>query len=126
MHLVFAARKPDMRGDDGGLKMIAKPDDTNQYVTDVLNLNASLEAVATGDDLHRITGALIQGKEQYFDLVFRRLSLDFRPKDDAILLWMMDIAQARLASLERLRYQKLPQRQRNTALRKSRHTGSWL
>lgn len=126
MRLIFAARNPSVWAGNGGLYMTGrKPDDTNQYATDVLNLNAYLEAVATGDDLQRITRALIQGKERYFDLVFRRLSLDFCPMDDAILLWMMDLAQARLAYLERLRHQKLPKRERDTVFRRSRHTGSW-
>ena len=102
-----------------------KWDDPSRYVADVLNLHASLDVVTSEDDLQRITRALIQGKERYFDLVFRRLSLDFGQKEAAIALWMLDIVQARLAFLDRLRRQKSPNTEANSRVRKSRHTGSW-
>ena len=80
------------------------PDNPTQYVTDILNLNRRLQCVDTGDDVQRITSTLIRGNEQYFELVFRRLSLDFRPKDTPVVLWMLDVIQARLAALERLQH----------------------
>ncbi|HKO17508.1 MAG TPA: hypothetical protein VJU82_01340 [Acidobacteriaceae bacterium] len=97
-----------------------EPYDPNQYVTDILDLHMRLDDVAVGDDSQRITSALIQGKEQYFDLVFRRLFLDFRPKDTAVVLWMLDIIQARLAALERLHRQKSVTSGVDTSARKSR------
>ena len=100
-----------------------KWDDPNRYVADVLNLNASLDLVSAENDLQTITRALIQGKERYFDLVFRRLSLDFDQKEAAVAMWMLDIIRARLASIERLRHQKSPRSGADTRVRKSRH--SW-
>ena len=83
-------------------------DNSNRYMTDIVNLSVSLDTVITRDDSERITQALIQGKERYFDLVFRHLSVDFRPRDAAVVLWMLDIIQARLATLARLQYEKSP------------------
>ncbi|HEV2273046.1 MAG TPA: hypothetical protein VGR96_02705 [Acidobacteriaceae bacterium] len=100
-----------------------KWDDPNRYVADVLNLHASLDLISAENDLQTITRALIQGKERYFDLVFRRLSLDFDQKEAAVAMWMLDIIQARLASIERLRHQKSPRSGADTRVRKSRH--SW-
>lgn len=51
---------------------------------------------------------MVRGNEQYFELVFGRLSLDFRPKDSPVVLWVLDVVQARLAALERLQHQKAP------------------
>ena len=74
-----------------------EPDHPKQYVTDILNLNTCLDAMAAGHDSQRITSALNQGKDQYLELVFRRLSLDFRPQDTPVVLWMLDVIQARLS-----------------------------
>ena len=82
------------------------PDDANKYVIDILNLNRRLAAATRHDNLQRITSALTQGQDLYFDLVFRRLFLDFRPKHTAVVLWLLDLIQARLADLERLKDQK--------------------
>lgn len=99
-----------------------KRDDPNQYVADVLNLHASLDVLNAEDDVQRMTRALNQARQRYFDLVFRRLSLDFDQKQAAIALWMLDLVQARLAFLERQRRQKSP-RSAGTRMRKSPHTG---
>lgn len=80
-------------------------DHPSQYVSDILNLNRRLNTVIRGDDFEAITRVLIQGHEQYFDLVFRRLSLDFRPQETPVVLWLLDIIQARLAALERLQHE---------------------
>lgn len=100
-----------------------KWDDPNEYVADVLNLHGSLDLVTAEHDLQTITRALIQGRERYFDLVFRRLSLNFDQKEAAVVMWMLDMVQARLASIERLRHQKSPRSGADTRVRKSRH--SW-
>ena len=52
-----------------------------------LNLSRRLDSAGTGDDFQRITSTLVRGSEQYFELVFRGLSLDLRPKDTPIVLW---------------------------------------
>ena len=100
----------------------SEPDDTIRYVTDTLDLNMSLDAVNIGDNSERNARALIQGNERYFDLVFRRLFLEFQPKHTAIVLWMLDIIQARLSALERLRDQNLLNSGVQAAKRKPRHT----
>jgi hypothetical protein len=79
-----------------------EPDDANKYVADILKLNVRLNSVTSKDDMEKITIALNRGNEQYFGLVFRRLSLGFHPKDTAIVLWLLDLIQARLAHLEKL------------------------
>ena len=99
-----------------------KRDDPNQYVADVLDLHASLDVLTAEDDVQSTTRTLIQARQRYFDLVFRRLSLDFDQKQAAIALWMLDLVQARLTFLERLRGQKSP-RPAGTRVRKSPHTG---
>jgi hypothetical protein len=82
------------------------PDDSNRYLTDIVNLSASLDEVIARGDQGRLLRALSQGKERYFDLVFRRLSLEFRPGDAAIVLWMLDFIQIRLADLARLQLER--------------------
>ncbi|HEV2277486.1 MAG TPA: hypothetical protein VGS02_04900 [Acidobacteriaceae bacterium] len=84
----------------------SKRDDPNQYAADVLNLHASLDVLTAEDDAQSTTRALIEARQRYFELVFRRLSLDFDQKQAAVALWMLDVVQARLTSLERLRGQK--------------------
>lgn len=103
-----------------------KWDDPRQYVADVLNLHASLDLVNTEDDLQGITRTLIQGKERYFELVFRRLSLEFGQKEAAVALWMLDVVQARLAFLDRLRHEKSLKTGAESRVRKSAHTSSWV
>ena len=93
-----------------------KIDDQIQYVRDTLDLIMSLYAVNPDDPSETIKRTLLQGKDEYFDLVFRRLAVDFYPKDVAIVLWMLDIIQARLASLERKRHQKTPKPKVDTAV----------
>lgn len=83
-----------------------RQDDSHRYLTEVVKLNMSLDGVLRRRDPRRITRALITGKEQYFDLVFRRLRLDFRSADAAVVLWMLDLIHERLAALARLQYQK--------------------
>ncbi|HKO17417.1 MAG TPA: hypothetical protein VJU82_00870 [Acidobacteriaceae bacterium] len=100
-----------------------EPDDPIQYATDTLNLTMLLYAVNPQDRCETITRTLLQSEEQYLNLVFRRLGLDFRPKDTAIVLWMMlDIIQARLATLERLQRYKTPQSGVDTTVRRARHS----
>ena len=93
-----------------------KIDDQIQYMRDALDLIMSLYAVNPDDPSETIKRTLLQGKDEYFDLVFRRLAVDFYPKDVATVLWMLDIIQARLASLERKRHQKTPEPKVDTAV----------
>ena len=99
-----------------------KRDDPNQYVADVLNLHASLDVLTAENDVQSMTRTLTEARERYFDLVFRRLFLDFDQKQGAIALWMLDLVQARLTFLERLRSQNSP-KPAGTRVRKSPHTG---
>lgn len=84
-----------------------EPNDPSQYMIEVLNLTRRLDAVTARHGFQRITSTLTQGRERYLDLVFRRLFLDFLPKDTAIVLWLLDVIQVRLAALERLRQKSL-------------------
>lgn len=99
-----------------------KRDDPTQYVADVLNLHASLDVLTAEDDVQSTTRTLTEARERYFDLIFRRLFLDFDQKQGAIALWMLDLVQARLTFLERLGGQKSP-RHAGTRVRKSPHNG---
>lgn len=98
------------------------PDDPIQFATDTLNLAMLLYAVNPEDRCETITRTLLKSEEQYLDLVFRRLPLDFRPRDTAIILWMLDIIQARLATLERLQHYTTPKSSVDTTLRRARHS----
>lgn len=84
-----------------------EPNDPSQYMIEVLNLTRRLDAVTARHGFQRITSTLSQGRERYLDLVFRRLFLDFLPRDTAIVLWLLDVIQVRLAALERLRQEPL-------------------
>lgn len=79
-------------------------DNSNRYMTDIVNLCVSLDMFITRNDSERITRELIEGKEEYFDLVFRRLLVDFPPNHAAVALWMLDIVQVQLATMARLQY----------------------
>lgn len=89
---------------------MADPNQNNsdRYITDIVNLCVSLDRVITRDDSERITQELIAGKEEYFDLVLRRMLLDFRPNEAAVVLWMLDIVQLQLATMARLQYGNSP------------------
>lgn len=76
--------------------------DPTKYMVEILNLTRRLDAVTARHGFQRITSTLSRGRERYLDLVFRRLFLDFLPRDTAIVLWLLDVIQARLAALERL------------------------
>ena len=82
-----------------------EPNDPTQYLLEILNLTRRLDTVTARHSFERITSTLRRGRERYLDLVFRRLFLDFLPRDTAIVLWLLDVIQARLAALERLEQQ---------------------
>lgn len=80
-------------------------DDSRRYLTDMVNLTMMLNAVILRNDVERITPSLNKGKEQYFDLIHRRLSINFSPEDAAVAFWMLDILQDQLATLARLQHE---------------------
>lgn len=81
-----------------------KQQDSIRYVTDIVNLSVTLDEVISRDTSQPITRALSRGKEGYFDLVYRRLSVDFRVGEAPIVLWMLDL-QAQLGALARLQHE---------------------
>lgn len=80
-------------------------DGPDRFLADAVNLGASLDSPATQEDLTSIRRLLTNGRQQYFALAVRRLTLDFTPAESAIALWMMDIIQSRLTVLDRLMHQ---------------------
>lgn len=77
-------------------------DGPDRFLADAVDLGASLDATAAQEDATSMTRVLSAGRQQYFSLSVRRLTLDFTPGESAIALWMMDIIQARLTALDRL------------------------
>jgi len=89
---------------------------SNRYLTDIVNLSVTLDEAISRDDSERAGQALSKGKERYFDLAYRRLSVDFRVGDGPIVLWLLDLIQAELATLARLQHERsLPPLVRNGA-----------
>ena len=82
-----------------------KQQDSIRYVTDIVNLSVTLDEVITRESSQPITRALSKGKEGYFELVYRRLSVDFRVGEAPIVLWMLDLIQAQLGALARLQHE---------------------
>lgn len=79
--------------------------DSIRYLTDIVNLSVALDEAITREKSQPIPRALSRGKDDYFDLVFRRLSVDFRVGEAPIVLWMLDLIQAQLAALARLQHE---------------------
>lgn len=88
-------------------------DDSSRYLKDIVNISLALDEVIRRNDARRLQRALSRGKEDYFDLVFRRLSVDFVPRDTAVVLWLLDLIQAKLATLAQLQHERslLPEAQ---------------
>lgn len=89
---------------------------SSRYLTDIVNLSVALDEAITRHDAERISRALRDGKERYFGLVYRRLSVEFSAADAAVVFWLLDVIQAELATLARLQHDKpLPPLLRNGA-----------
>ncbi|HKR28815.1 MAG TPA: hypothetical protein VJS11_15225 [Acidobacteriaceae bacterium] len=80
-------------------------DDLSRYVTDIVNLSVALDEATTLANSQPIARTLRKAKEDYFELVYRRVLLDFSVGDAPAVLWMLDLIQAQLAALARLQHE---------------------
>lgn len=81
-------------------------EDSSRYATDIVNLSVALDEAITLENSQPIARALSTAKEDYFELVYRRLSVDLRVREGEIVLWMLDLIQAQLAALARLQHER--------------------